>query len=106
MVIVSFVTAAFLLLPVIALGLPTSSSTNPNARGNDNGYGHSQATLASDALAEILIRGAPILGTSFIPPELSFIINVWWQVSTLAAQNNLRPATGCLNSLTALSWYT
>ena len=61
MVVVSLV--ASFLLPVIALAL---SAPHLNAYGNDNQQRYTQATLASDALAEILTRGAPILGTAFV----------------------------------------
>jgi hypothetical protein len=43
------------LLPAIVVALPGIARAN--------GKSHSQAALASNALSEILTRGAPILGT-------------------------------------------
>jgi hypothetical protein len=69
MVAVSFVTS--FLLPAIVLALPAIDANS----NSGHGQGHSQVALASDALKEILTRGAPILGTLHIL-ELSFTTDV------------------------------
>jgi hypothetical protein len=85
-----------LLFPLIVLALPATDSAYNNDR--------SQTPLVSDALTEILARGAPILGMS--ASNSHFSTDAFLQVSTMAAQNRAILATGWPRSPTTLCWCT